>query len=112
MDAQVVSMTIGDKIETMALADIESVKAAHLTLTQWLGWSGFFMWTGVGLMLAPFMLLAPALLVPFLLLVPTPWMVVLKNTARRSIMVTVGLRMKALDIAATILVARPRLQAT
>lgn len=111
LDGQMVSMTIGRKIETMALADIESVEAAHLTLMQWLAWSGFFMWTGVGLLVAPFMLLAPALLVPFLLLVPTPWMVLLKNTAGRSIIVTVGPRAKALEIAATILGARPRLQA-
>jgi hypothetical protein len=111
LDGQMVSMTIGRKIETMALADIESVEAGHLTLMQWLGWSGFLMWTGVGLVLAPFMLMAPALLVPFLLLVPTPWMVLLKNTAGRSIIVTVGPRTKALEIAATILGARPRLQA-
>jgi hypothetical protein len=111
LDGQMVSMTIGRKIETMALADIKSVEAGHLTLMQWLGWSGFFMWTGVGLLLAPFMLLAPALLVPLLLLVPTPWMVLLKNTAGRSIIVTVGPRGKAVEIAGTILGARPRLQA-
>jgi hypothetical protein len=111
VDGQMVSMTIGRTIETMALADIESVEAGHLTLMQWLGWSGFFMWTGVGLLLAPLMLLVPALLVPFLLLVPTPWMVLLKNTAGRSIIVTVGPRAKALEITAAILGARPRLQA-
>jgi hypothetical protein len=111
LDGQIVSMTIGHKIETMALADLKSVEAGHLTLLQWLGWSGFFMWTGVGLLLAPFMVLVPALLVPFLLLVPTPWMVHLKNNAGRSIIVTVGPRAKALAITATILGARPRLQA-
>jgi hypothetical protein len=111
VDGKMVSMTIGRKIETMALADIKSVEAGHLTLVQWLGWSGFFMWTGVGLLLAPFMLLVPALLVPFLLLVPTPWMVLLKNTAGRSIIVTVGPRAKALEITATILSARPLLHA-
>src|ERR1700693_852260 len=111
LDRQMVSMTIGRKIETMALADIKSVEAGHLTLMQWLGWSGFFMWTGVGLLLAPVMLLVPALLVPFLLLVPTPWMVLLKNTAGRSIIVTVGPRTKAQEIAATILGASSRLQA-
>lgn len=110
LDGQMVSITLGRKIETMALADIESVEAGHLTLMQWLGWSGFLMWTGVGLLLAPFMILAPALLVPFLLLVPTPWMVLLKNNAGRSMIVTVGPRRKALDIAATILGARPRLK--
>ena len=111
LDGHVVSMTIGRKIETIALADIESVKAGRLTLLQWVGWSGFLMWTGVGLLVAPFMLLAPALLVPFLLLVPTPWMVLVQNTAGRSIIVTVGPRAKALVIAAAILGARPRLQA-
>jgi hypothetical protein len=111
LDGQMVSMTIGRKIETMALADVKSVEAGHLTLLQWIGWSGFFMWTGIGLLLAPFMVLVPALLVPFLLLVPTPWMVHLKNDAGRSIIVTVGPRAKALEIAATILGARPRLQA-
>lgn len=111
LDGQTVSMTIGRKIETMAMADIESVEAGRLTLMQWLGWSGFLMWTGVGLLLAPFMLMVPALLVPFLLLVPTPSIVLLKNTAGRSIIVTVGPRAKALEIAATILAARPRLQA-
>jgi hypothetical protein len=111
LDGQMVSMTIGRKIETMALADIKSVEAGHLTLMQWLGWSGFFMWTGVGLLLAPVMLMVPAVLVPFLLLVPTPWMVLLKNTAGRSIIVTVGPRAEAMEIAATILGARPRLQA-
>lgn len=111
LDGQMVSMTIGRKIETMALADIKSVEAAHLTLMQWLAWSGFLMWTGVGLMLAPFMLLAPALLVPFLLLVPTPWMVLLKNAAGRSIIITVGPRTKAQEIAATILGASSQLQA-
>jgi len=111
LDGRMVSMTIGRKIETMALADLKSVEAGHLTLLQWLGWSGFFMWTGVGLLLAPFMVLVPALLVPFLLLVPTPWMVLVKNTEGRSIIVTVGPRAKALKIAATILGARPRLQA-
>jgi hypothetical protein len=111
LDGPIVSMTIGRKIETMALADLKSVEAGHLTLLQWLGWSGFFMWTGVGLLPAPFMVLVPALLVPFLLLVPTPWMVHLKNNAGRSIIVTVGPRAKALEITATILGARPRLQA-
>jgi hypothetical protein len=111
LDGQMVSMTIGRKIETMALADVKSVEAGHLTLLQWIGWSGFFMWTGIGLLLAPFMVLVPALLVPFLLLVPTPWMVHLKNDAGRSMIVTVGPRAKALEIAATILGARPRLQA-
>jgi hypothetical protein len=111
VDGEIVSMTIGRKIETMALADIISVEAGHLTLVQWIGWSGFFMWTGVGLLLAPFMLLVPALLVPFLLVVPTPWMVLLKNTAGRSIIVTVGPRAKALEITATILSARPLLHA-
>ena len=111
LDGRMVSMTIGRKIETMALDDLKSVEAGHLTLLQWLGWSGFFMWTGVGLLLAPFMVLVPALLVPFLLLVPTPWMVHLKNNAGRSIIVTVGPRAKALEITATILGARPRLQA-
>lgn len=111
LDDEAVSMTIGRKVEAMALADIKSVEAGHLTLMQWLGWSGFLMWTGVGLLLAPFMLLVPALLVPFLLLVPTPWMVLLKNTAGRSIVVTVGPRTRALEITAAILGARPRLQA-
>lgn len=106
-----VSMTIGRKIETIALADIASVEAGHLTLMQWLGWSGLLMWTGVGLLLAPFMLLVPALLVPFLLLVPTPWMVLLRSTSGRSILVAVGPRAKALEITAAILGARPRLQA-
>src|ERR1700681_386350 len=111
VDGKMVSMTVGRKIETVAVTDIVSVEAGHLTLMQWLGWSGLFMWTGVGLLLAPFMLLVPALLVPFLLLVPTPWMVLLKNTAGRSIIVTVGPRAKALEITATILSARPLLQA-
>jgi hypothetical protein len=57
------------------------------------------------------MLLVPALLVSFLLLVPTPWMVLLKNTAGRSIIVTVGPRARALEITAAVLGARPRLQA-
>jgi len=95
----------------MALADIKSVEAGRLTLMQWLGWSGFLMWTGVGLLLAPLMLMVPALLVPFLLLVPTPWMVLLKNSAGRSIIVTVGPRAKAREIEAAILGARPRFQA-
>ena len=111
LDGQFVSMTIGRKIENMALADIKSVEAGRLTLMQWLGWAGCFMWTGVGLLLAPLMLMVPALLVPFLLLVPTPWMVLLKNSAGRSIIVTVGPRAKALEIEAAILVARPRFQA-
>jgi 5-formyltetrahydrofolate cyclo-ligase len=63
LDDQVVSFTIGDKTETMGVADIEPFQAAHLTLNQWLGWSGFLMWTGAGLLLAPFMILVPALLV-------------------------------------------------
>jgi hypothetical protein len=104
-------MTIGRKIETMAPVDIKSVESGQLTLMRWLGWSGFFMWTGAGLLVAPFMLLVPALLVPFLLLVPTPWMVSLKNTAGRSIIVTVGPGKKALEIRDSILGARPRLQA-
>jgi hypothetical protein len=111
LDRQMVSMTIGRKIETMALADIKSVETGQLTLMQWLGWSGCLMWTGAGLLLAPFMLLVPALLLPFLLLVPTPWMVSLKNAAGRSIIVTVEPRAKALEITAAILGARPRLQA-
>jgi hypothetical protein len=111
VDGKMVSMTVGRKIETVAVTDIVSVEAGHLTLMQWLGWSGFLMWTGVGLLLAPFMLLVPALLVPFLLLVPTPWMVLLKNTAGRSIIVTVGPRAKAMEITAAILGARPLLQA-
>ena len=111
MNGQLVSMTLGRKVENMALADIKSVEAGRLTLMQWLGWSGFFMWTGVGLLLAPLMLMVPALLVPFLLLVPTPWMVLLKNGAGRSIIVTVGPRAKALEIEAAILGARPRFQA-
>jgi len=111
LDGQLVSMTLGRKVENMALADIKSVEAGRLTLMQWLGWSGFFMWTGVGLLLAPLMLMVPALLVPFLLLVPTPWMVLLKNGAGRSIIVTVGPRAKALEIEAAILGARPRFQA-
>ena len=90
MDGQLVSMTLGGKVENMALADIKSVEAGRLTLMQWLGWSGFLMWTSVGLLLAPLMLMVPARLVPFLLLVPTPWMVLLKNSAGRSIIVTVG----------------------
>lgn len=105
VNGRAVLVTIGRKTETMALADIESVVAKQLTLLQWLGWSGFLMWTGVGLLLAPFMLLVPALLVPFLLLVPTPWLVLLKNTAGRSVIVTVGPRLKALEIAAAILAA-------
>jgi hypothetical protein len=104
-------MTIGGKIETMALVDIKSVESEQLTLMQWLGWSGFLMGTGVGLLVAPFMLLVPALLVPFLLLVPTPWMVSLKNSAGRSIIVTVGPRKSVLEITDAILGARPRLQA-
>ena len=111
LDGQLVSMTIGRKIETMTLADIKSVEAGRLTLAQWLGWSGFFMWTGVGLLLAPVMLMVPALLVPFLLLVPTPWMVLFKNSAGRSVIVTVGPRAKALEITVAILGARPRFQA-
>ena len=110
LDDQVVSFTIGRKTETMAVADIEPFEAAHLTLIQWLGWSGFLMWTGVGLMLAPFMLLVPALLVPFTLLVPTPWMVHLKNKAGRSLIVAIGPRAKALEIATAIRIARSRLQ--
>jgi hypothetical protein len=110
LDGQLVSMTLGRKVENMALADIKSVEAGRLTLMQWLGWSGFFMWTGVGLLLAPLMLMVPALLVPFLLLVPTPWMVLMKNGAGRSIIVTVGPRAKALEIEAAILGARPRFQ--
>jgi hypothetical protein len=111
LDDQVVSFTIGPKTETMGVADIEPFEAAHLTLIQWLGWSGFLMWTGVGLLLAPFMLLVPALLVPFMLLVPTPWMVHLKNKAGRSLIVTIGPRAKALEIATAILGARSRLRA-
>jgi hypothetical protein len=110
LDDQMVTFTIGRKTETMGVADIEPFEAAHLTLMQWLGLSGCLMWTGVGLLLAPFMLLVPALLVPFLLLVPTPWMVHLKNKARRSLLVTIGPRAKALEIAAAIHAARSRLQ--
>ena len=111
LNGQLVSMTLGRKVENMALADIKSVEAGRLTLMQWLGWSGFLMWTGVGLLLAPLMLMVPALFVPFLLLVPTPWMVLMKNGAGRSIIVTVGPRAKALEIEAAILGARPRFQA-
>jgi hypothetical protein len=110
LDENVVSFTIGRKTETMAVADIEPFEAAHLTLIQWLGWSGFLMWTGVGLMLAPFMLLVPALLVPFMLLVPTPWMIHMKNKTGRSLMVAIGPRAKALEIATAVLGARSRLQ--
>jgi hypothetical protein len=110
LDENVVSFTIGHKTETMAVADIEPFEAAHLTLIQWLGWSGLLMWTGVGLMLAPFMLLVPALLVPFMLLVPTPWMIYMKNKTGRSLMVAIGPRAKALEIATAILGARSRLQ--
>ena len=98
LDGQVLSFTIGSKTETIGVADIEPFEAAHLTLMQWLGWSGFLMWTGVGLLLAPFMLLVPALLVPFLLLVPTPWMVHLQTKAGRSLMVSIGSRAKALEV--------------
>ena len=111
LDDEVVSFTTGRKTVTMGVADIEPFEAAHLTLVQWLGWSGFLMWTGVGLLLAPVMLLVPVLLVPFLLLVPTPWMVHLKNKAGRTIMVTIGPRAKALEIATAILGARSRLRA-
>jgi hypothetical protein len=106
LDGQKVSFTIGGKTETMGVADIEPFEAAHLTLTQWLGWSGFLVWTGVGLLVAPFMLLVPALLVPFLLLVPTPWMVHLKTKGGRSLMVAIGPRARALEIAGAILAAR------
>ena len=112
LDGRMVSFTIGDKTETMGVADIEPFEAAHLTLMQWLGWSGFLMWTGVGLLLAPFMLLVPALLVPFLLLVPTPWMVHLKTKAGRSLMVAIGPRAKAFEIAGAIHVARSQFPAT
>jgi hypothetical protein len=108
LDGGVVSFTIGRKTETIGVADIEPFQAAHLTLMQWLGLSGFLMWTGVGLLLAPFMLLVPALLVPFLLLVPTPWMVHLKNKAGRSLLITIGPRAKALEIAAAITAAGSR----
>src|ERR1700681_2360135 len=111
LDENVVSFTIGRKTETMAVADIEPFEAAHLTLIQWLGWSGFLMWTGVGLMLAPFMLLVPALLVPFMLLVPTPWMVHLKNKAGRSLIVAIGPRAKAFEIAGAIRAARSQFRA-
>ncbi len=110
VDDHLVSFKLGNKTETMALTDIESVETAHLTLMQWLGWSGCLMWTGVGLLLAPFMLLVPALLIPFLLCVPTPWLILLKNTAERSLIVTIGPRAKALEIAAAILAARARLK--
>jgi len=60
--------------------------------------------------LAPFMILVPALLVPFMLLVPTPWMVHLKNKAGQSLIVAVGPRAKALQIAAAFVGARSRLQ--
>jgi hypothetical protein len=53
LDGQLVLMTLGRKAENMALADIKSVEAGRLTPMQWLGWSGFFMWTGGGLLLAP-----------------------------------------------------------
>jgi hypothetical protein len=108
LDGQVVMVTMGRKTETMGVADIEPFNAAHLSLIQWLGWSGFLMWTGVGLLLAPFMLLVPALIVPFILLVPTPWMVHLKNKAGRSLIVTIGPRAKALEIATAIVIARSR----
>jgi hypothetical protein len=111
LDGQMVSFTIGSKTETMGVGDIEPFEAAHLTLMQWLGWSGFLMWTGVGLLVAPFMLLVPALLVPFLLLVPTPWMVHLKTKAGRSLMVAIGPRAKALEIAGAILAARSQFRA-
>jgi hypothetical protein len=111
LDGQVVTVTIGSKTEAMGVAEIEPFEAAHLTLMQWLGWSGCMMWTGAGLLLAPFMLLVPALLVPFMLLVPTPWMVHLKNKAGRSLIVTIGPRLKALEIASAILAARSRLSA-
>ena len=111
LDGQVVSFTIGSKTETIGVADIEPFEAAHLTLMQWLGWSGFLMWTGVGLLLAPFMLLVPALLVPFLLLVPTPWMVHLKTKAGRSLIVAIGPRAKALEITGAILAARSQFRA-
>jgi hypothetical protein len=111
LDGQAVSFTIGDKTETMGVADIEPFEAAHLTLMQWLGWSGCLMWTGVGLLLAPFMLLVPALLVPFLLLVPTPWMIHLKTKAGRSLMVSIGPRAKAFEIASAILAARSQFRA-
>lgn len=111
LNDQVVSFTTGRKTETIRVADIEPFEAGHLTLNQWLGWSGFLMWTGVGLLLAPVMLLVPALLVPFMLLVPTPWMVHLKNEAGRSLIVTIGPRAKALEIATAILGARSRLLA-
>jgi hypothetical protein len=106
LDGQMVSFTIGRKTETMGVADIEPFEAGHLTLMQWLGWSGFLMWTGAGLLLAPFMLLVPALLVPFLLLVPTPWMVHLETKAGQSLMVAIGPRAKALEIAGAIRAAR------
>ena len=111
LDGQMVAFTIGRKTATMGVADIEPFEAAHLTLMQWLGWSGFLMWTGVALLLAPFMLLVPALLVPFLLLVPTPWMVHLKTKAGRSLMVAIGPRAKALEIAGAILAARSQFRA-
>lgn len=105
------SMTIGRKIETMALADVKWVEAGHLTLMQWLGWSGFFMWTGIGLLLAPFMLLVPAVLVTFLLLVPhRGWPSLRTLRGGTSSSQSEGGR-KALQIAATILGAQPRLQA-
>jgi len=112
LDGQTVSFTVGSKTETMGVADIEPFEAAHLTLMQWLGWSGFLMWTGAGLLVAPFMLLVPALLVPFLLLVPTPWMVHLKTKAGRSLMVAIGPRAKAFEIAGAIHVARSQFPAT
>jgi hypothetical protein len=106
LDGQVVSFTIGSTTETIGVADIEPFEAAHLTLMQWLGWSGFLMWTGVGLLLAPFMLLVPALLVPFLLLVPTPWMVHLQTKAGRSLIVSIGSRAKAFEVTRAIHAAR------
>jgi hypothetical protein len=110
LDDHLVSIRLGDKTESMALGDIKSVETAHLTLMQWLGWSGCLMWTGVGLLLAPFMLLVPALLIPLLLFVPTPWLILLKNTAERSVIVTIGPRAKTLEIVAAILAARARLE--
>ena len=106
LDGQTVSFTVGSKTETMGVADIEPFEAAHLTLMQWLGWSGFLMWTGAGLLVAPFMLLVPALLVPFLLLVPTPWMVHLKTKAGRSLIVSIGSRAKAFEVTRAIHAAR------
>src|SRR6202790_2438709 len=106
LDGQTVSFTVGSKTETMGVADIEPFEAAHLTLMQWLGWSGFLVWTGVRPLLAPFMLLVPAPLVSFLFPVSTPWMVHLKTKAGRSLIVSIGSRAKAFEVTRAIHAAR------